>query len=126
MDKPASSPLQSRGQIVGDSLAFQPLRWLRAIAPPLLFLGVAALAGWSATQGDRGTNAYADRLAMLAKVEADNARAVAELARWRNRVIALRGGNPDLDLLDERGRSMLHLADPADIVVPYPESRKLF
>jgi len=107
-------------------LAFQPLRWLRAVAPPLFFLGVAAWAGWSATQGDRGTNAYAARQEMLAKVESDNARAQAELQRWRNRVVALRGNNPNLDLLDERGRSMLHLADPTDIVVPYPETRKLY
>ena len=29
-------------------------------------------------------------------------------------------------MLDERARSLLNLADPTDIVVPYPKGQKLF
>jgi len=45
---------------------------------------------------------------------------------WLRRTAALRTGRLDLDMLDERARAQLNLADPADIVVPYAPDKRLF
>ena len=53
-------------------------------------------------------------------------RAQAEQAAWEQRVSGLRGNHLELDTLDERARAMLNLAQPDEIVVPYPQSQRLF
>jgi len=39
-------------------------------------------------------------------------------------VLALRAAHLDRDLLDERARAMLNLADPNEIVVPLPPAQR--
>jgi cell division protein FtsB len=107
-------------------LALDLSRRIRAVVAPCVFLAIAAYFAWSATQGNRGLLAYAERQELFRKVEDDNAAARAELARWERRVAGLRANHLNADTLDERARAMLHLADPTDIVVQYPQSQKLF
>jgi cell division protein FtsB len=107
-------------------LAFDLKRRLRLMIAPTAFLAIAGYFGWHAMQGNRGLVAHAERLELLRKVEADNATARAERDRWERRVASLRASQLNPDTLDERARAMLHLADPGDIVVPYPDSQKLF
>jgi len=105
-------------------------RWLRqgvkALLPPLLFLALAGYFLWNATQGERGLQVYALRQEQLKSVQAELDRTLAEQKGWDRRVSALRSQRLDPDMLDERARSMLNVADPADIVIPYGQGKKLF
>lgn len=93
---------------------------------PTVFLAIAGYFGWNATQGNRGLVAQAERIELLRRVEADNLAAKADRDRWERRVAGLRASQLNPDTLDERARAMLHLADPTDIVVQYPDAQKLF
>ncbi len=105
-------------------------RWLKrqtaAVMPPLAFLALASYFAWSATQGERGLNAYALRQQDLVLARTQLAQAEAETAIWERRVSTLRSNHLDLDALDERVRSMLNLSNPDDIVVPYGQGKRLF
>lgn len=101
-------------------------RRLRMMIAPSVFLAITGYFLWSATQGNRGLVAQAERMELLRKVESDNALAKSERERWEKRVAGLRAGGLNPDTLDERARAMLHLADPTDIVVQFPDSQKLF
>jgi cell division protein FtsB len=105
-------------------------RWLKrqaaAVMPPLAFLALAGYFAWSATQGDRGLNAYAVRQLDLVLARSQLVQAETETAMWERRVAALRSNNLDVDALDERVRSMLNLSEPEDIVVPYGQGKRLF
>jgi cell division protein FtsB len=101
-------------------------RRVRAAVAPCVFLALAGYFLWSATQGDRGLNASAERRLALQAAQEDVARAEVERQVWDRRVSALRAKNLDRDALDERARAMLNLADPGDIIVMYPTGQKLF
>jgi cell division protein FtsB len=101
-------------------------RRAKAAVAPLIFLAVVAYFGWNVVQGDHGLRAFAQREAFLAQAQAEQARAQAEKDAWERRVIGLRSRHLDADALDERARAMLNLADPADVVVQYSPSDKLF
>jgi len=101
-------------------------RRLQGVVWPALFLAVAGYFGWNATQGDRGLRAYMQRQELLKQVEAAQADALAERDMWERRVMGLRASHLDADTLDERSRAMLNLADPTDVVVPYPQKDRLF
>lgn len=97
---------------------------LRAMILPALFMLLVAYFLWNATQGDRGLQAYALRQEQLKSVQSDLAKAQADQAAWERRVSELRSQRLDPDMLDERARAMLNLADPGDIVIPY--GKRLF
>ncbi len=101
-------------------------RRARAAVPPLIFLSLTGYFGWSATQGDRGLQAYVLRQKQLSEAKAQLATATAERDAWERKVASLSSNHLDADVLDERARSLLNLADPADIVVPWPKGQKLF
>lgn len=105
-------------------MALDLKRRARLLIAPSIFLAITFYFGWHATQGNRGLVAQAERLELLRKVEADNAMAKRELARWETRVAGLRASQLNLDTLDERARIMLNLSDPTDIVVQYRENEK--
>jgi cell division protein FtsB len=109
-------------------MAFIPAlrRKLRAATPPIIFLGLVGYFAWNATQGNLGLDAYAQRQNDLAAAQASLARALAEQETWERRVASLRANHLDADALDERARAMLNLANPNDIVMPYPHAEKLF
>ena len=106
------------------------MRWIRqqvkAVAAPSVFLLLTGYFGWQATQGERGLEAYRLRQDQLRAAQQEVARAQEEEQGWERRVAAMRTGRLDLDLLDERARAQLNVADPADIVVPYPPNKRLF
>ncbi|GAN61298.1 MULTISPECIES: FtsB family cell division protein [Acetobacter] len=101
-------------------------RAVRAVVPPLVFLGIAGYFGWNATQGDHGMKAYQQQLGLLDQAKQAQQDASAEQAAWRRRVNGLRDHSLDRDTLDERARAMLNLADKNDIVVPYDRRDPLY
>ena len=101
-------------------------RALRAAMAPALFLAITSYFAWSATQGNHGLVAYAQRQDLLRQAEADHAAAEQERDRWEHRVSGLRANHLDPDTLDERARAMLNLADPSDVIVPYSGKDRLF
>jgi cell division protein FtsB len=101
-------------------------RRCKSAIPPLVFLGLVGYFGWSATQGNRGLQAYALRQDQLRQMQGDLSKTSAEEAVWQRRVAGLRTSRLDPDSLDERSRAMLNLADPADVVVMYGPGKQLF
>jgi cell division protein FtsB len=101
-------------------------RRARAAIAPAVFLAITAYFCWSATQGDHGLVAYAQRQQLLREAEQEHDAALAERDTWEQRVGGLRANHLDPDTLDERARAMLNLADPNDIIVPYPDKDRLF
>jgi len=101
-------------------------RWLRSAVTPAVFLALVGYFGWQATQGDRGLQSYAVRQGELRTQQAELARVSGERDAWERRAAGLKTQRLDRDTLDERSRAMLNVADPADIVVPYPVGKKLF
>lgn len=101
-------------------------RKVRAAILPCAFLGVAAYFGSNAVHGDRGLLAAAQRRDALQGRQAELVKAEAERDIWERRVGALRGNRLDRDMLDERARAMLNLADPDDVIVQYGPKDRLF
>jgi len=101
-------------------------RQAAAAIAPTVFLGLAGYFGWNATQGARGSQAYAIRQEQLKLVEADLVRVTTERDIWERRVTGLQTQRLDPDTLDERVRAMLNVADPSDIVMPYGPGKRLF
>ena len=101
-------------------------RQAKAVIAPAVFLGLAGYFGWNATQGARGSLAYAVRQEQLRMVEAELLRTTTERDMWERRVAGLRDQRLDPDTLDERARAMLNVADPSDVVMPYGAGKRLF
>jgi cell division protein FtsB len=94
-------------------------RQAKAALPPLLFLALAGYFVANAARGDLGLRAYAAREQDLARAIAARTKAAADVATWQRRVGSLRAEHLDADVLDERARAMLNLAEPGEIIVPY-------
>lgn len=107
---------------IGDALKERG----KAVMFPALFLAVTAYFGWSATQGDRGLVAYAQRQELLRQVQHDEDAALKEKQAWETRVAGLRAKHLNPDTLDERARTILNLGDPSEVIVKYSAQDKLF
>ncbi len=101
-------------------------RAIRGAILPSIFLCVAVYFGANAIDGERGLRAAAQRREVLAARKAELLRAEAEQTQWERRVGALRMNRLDRDMLDERARAMLNLADPEDVIVQYSQKERLF
>ena len=101
-------------------------RRLKAAVAPLIFLSLVGYFGYNAVQGDHGLVAYAQRQQLLAQAQGDQAQAQGDRDAWELRVSELRSRHLDADMLDERARAMLNLAEPSDIIVPYSQKDHLF
>jgi cell division protein FtsB len=101
-------------------------RRAKAAIAPVVFLAITGYFGWSATQGDHGLVAYAQRQDLLRQAQAEHDAAQAERDHWEQRVGGLRANHLDPDTLDERSRAMLNLAEPNDVIVPYSAKDRLF
>jgi cell division protein FtsB len=101
-------------------------RRVKATLPSLALLAVAGYFGWSATQGDRGLQAYAHQQDQLRLAQAELGRVNTEVEMWDRRVNALRSNRLDPDVLDERARAILNVAEPSDVIVLYGPGKKLF
>ncbi len=93
---------------------------------PAVFLALVGYFVWQAQQGNRGLNAWDQRQGDLVAAKAELDRAHADLTAWERRVQAMRRSPIDRDTLDERARAVRDLTDPADIVVLYPQNKRLF
>jgi len=101
-------------------------RRAKGAVAPLVFLAIAGFFGWSATQGNHGLVASAQRQALLKQAEAERAAAQADRDGWERRVSGLRANRLDPDTLNERARAQLNLADPTDVIVPFDGKSRLF
>ena len=108
------------------SLMVTVKRKLRQAVLPCVLMAVTAYFVWQAQQGNRGLNAWDQRASDLAAAKAELARSEADLKIWDRRVQAMRNNPIDRDTLDERARAVRDLTEPADIVVLYPQNKRLF
>jgi cell division protein FtsB len=82
-----------------------------------LFIGYFAA---NAFTGNHGLRAQVDLDAQLATMQKELGDAKAERALWERRVGLLRADRLDPDMLDERARALLGLADPRDLTLLLP------
>lgn len=93
---------------------------LRAMVPPLIFLGITWYFGWNAVHGTRGLEAQRVQISKLAQARAAFTSIDAERNLWETRTATLAGQSVARDMLDDEARLVLNLADPADLVVELP------
>lgn len=79
-----------------------------------LFIGYF---GMNAFTGDHGLRAQQDLDQQMAKMQQQLRELEAERALWERRVSLLRSDRIDPDMLDERARALLGLADPRDLTL---------
>lgn len=108
------------------SLGQEMKRRLELVAAPALFLAITAYFGWNATQGDRGLVAFAKRQDLLRQVQEEQKATKAERDMWQVRVSGLQAKHLNPDMLDERARAMLNLAEPNEVIVKLSGSDKMF
>jgi cell division protein FtsB len=93
----------------------------RAILTALALYTFAALFvgyfGMNAFSGDHGLRAQQDLEQQLGAMKAQLAGLKAERALWERRVALLRSDRIDPDMLDERARELLGVADPRDLTL---------
>ena len=82
-----------------------------------LFVGYFAV---NAFTGNHGLRAQADLDQQLAAMQGELQHLKAERALWDRRVALLRSDRIDPDVLDERARALLGLADPRDLTLLIP------
>ena len=96
-------------------------RWLRAGLIALALYTVAgtviAYFGLSAYSGNRGLRAKQDLEEQIGQLNDELAALRAERATWERRVLLLRSGSIDPDILDERARALLNYAHPNDLTL---------
>ena len=102
-------------------------RWLRAglIALALYTVAGAVIGyfGVNAYSGNRGLRAKQDLDEQIAQLNGELAGFKAERAAWERRVLLLRSGSIDPDMLDERARVLLNYADPRDLTLRLSDER---
>jgi cell division protein FtsB len=101
-------------------------RRLRGAIAPVLFLAVTGYFCWNAVQGPHGLKSATAQQAVLRQAQAELAAAETERDAWQRRVHALESDHLDRDMLDERARALLNLANPNDIIVQYAPKDRLF
>jgi len=101
-------------------------RIFNALALPVVFLAVSGYFVWHAAHGERGLIAREHRIADIAAARTELARAEADRDAIERRVTGLRSDRLDRDQLDERARALLNMAGRDEIVVPYPQDRRLY
>ena len=101
------------------SFASELKRRFAVIVVPILGLGALVYLGYHFFEGERGLKASWSLDQRLAKAEAERKTLATERHRLEGRVGLLREGTIDRDMLDERLRQMLNLAQPGDVVIVY-------
>jgi len=92
-------------------------RRARQIAPPVLGACLVAYFAYHAVQGDRGIIAWLVLHQQIREAETVATAGAAERATLERRVALLGPAGPDPDLLDERARIMLGLAQGDELVI---------
>jgi cell division protein FtsB len=92
-------------------------RTLRSYIPVAILAALIFYFGFQAFTGDRGLLERAERNAILAAKTQELARLDVERQDLEREARLLRDDSLSADLLDERARSLLGLADPRDYVI---------
>src|SRR4030088_982479 len=96
-------------------------KWLRSALTTLLLYtvvgAVIAYFGVNAYSGKRGLRAKQDLEEQIAQLNDELAGLKAERATWERRVVLLRPGSIDPDMLDERARTLLNYAEPRELTL---------
>ena len=92
-------------------------RRLRSYVPMAILAGLIVYFGFQALTGDRGLLERAQRAAELGEKTRKLAQLTHEREELEQRARLLRDTSLSEDLLDERARSQLGLADPRDYVI---------
>ena len=90
---------------------------LRYAVGPVLGIGIFGYFAYHAIEGERGLFAYLRLQDRIAEVEQARQEVAAVRAEMERRVALLRPDHTDPDMLDERSRLMLNLAQPDEVVV---------
>ncbi|MEL7138354.1 MAG: septum formation initiator family protein [Pseudomonadota bacterium] len=93
--------------------------WKQVLAPGayVLLLAIALIFAHSAIEGQRGLRALNEARAGIAALEVELAEAEAERTEIANLVHRLQPDYLDLDLLDERARSVLGMARTDELLI---------
>ena len=89
------------------------------IIVPVLGIGALVYLGYHFFEGERGLKASWSVDQRLARATAERDKLAAERSQIESRVGLLREKSLDRDMLDERIRQMLNLAQPGDLVILY-------
>lgn len=93
-------------------------RHARNAIGPLLGAAAVVYFGVHAVQGDRGLLAWVQVRQEIAKAEVVAQEVAADRADLEHRVSLLRNDSLDTDMLEERARIMLSMAQPEDLIIP--------
>ena len=91
---------------------------LRTAIIPLLFVGLTVYFGINAIRGSRGLRAQIMDRRILAGAQTRLTGVQARRAFWQAKVDGLRDSGIEADMLNQRAREVLNLANPADLVLP--------
>jgi cell division protein FtsB len=92
-------------------------RRARHAVAPVLGIGIFGYFAYHAIEGDRGLFAFMRLKEQVAEAEQMQREIAAIRAELDHRVSLLRPEHTDPDMLDERARMMLNLAQPDEIVI---------
>jgi cell division protein FtsB len=101
-------------------------RAAKAVALPVLFIGICFYFAWHAVHGERGTVARSERMERITQAKAERDRAVEDREAMERRVAGLRGPQIDRDQLEERARALLNLHGREELVIPWGPERRLY
>ncbi|HQT89478.1 MAG TPA: septum formation inhibitor [Acidiphilium sp.] len=101
-----------------DNIVIRIKKFLRAMIWPTLLVGLIVYFGVNAMRGSRGLRAQAADHALYMQALALQTRINAKRDLWQSRVDAMRDDNIQADMLNQRTRAVLNLANPDDLVVP--------
>lgn len=90
---------------------------LRALAITTVLVGFQAYLGYSALHGQFGTESNARMIVEIGELEAESATIQAEIDAYRHRVKLFDAASLDPDILTERARALLNMAQADDVVV---------
>ena len=99
------------------SSAYEIRRRARLIVGPVLGITLCAYFAYHLVQGDRGLTAWLRLTQQVRDARTTLAAVEAERMTLERRVNLLRPEHLDRDMLDERARSQLNLAQPNEIVI---------
>ncbi len=93
---------------------------IRAMVPPVLFLGITWYFGYNALHGARGLEAQRVQEGELVNARSAFALIDAQRNIWETKIATLNGQSIAGDMLDNEARVVLNLANPADLIVALP------
>jgi cell division protein FtsB len=94
----------------------RPSIW-RALAVTAVLLAFQGYLGYSALRGQFGIESQHEMLSDIEDLKAHSARLKAEIEVYRHRVDLFSPQKLDTDILTERARALLDMADPTDLIV---------